>query len=135
MLGELVEDLKGRVTCRRVLSHHEGGLKMELTIEQTGKSLGVEVMDMTTFETVMKPGGIMFGIGQGVTMGKGGEMAMYHANGVGKMTGKGSASSFRGALYVMTQSPKWASLNGIPLVFEYEEDENGNTRVKSWEWK
>ena len=135
MLGELVCDFKGRLTCRRILPHQDGGMKMELSMEETGKILGVEVMDMTTFETTMKPGGIMFGIGQGVTMGKGGEMALYHANGVGKKTGKGSASSFRGVLYLTTQSPKWASLNGTALVFEYEADENGNTRVQAWEWK
>ncbi len=135
MLGELVVDLKGAVKGRRVIPHHEGGIKFEISTEQSGKVLGVDVIDMTTYEAMMKPGGILFGMGQGATMGKGGEMAMYHANGVGKMTGKGSAVSFRGALYMMSQSPKWASLNGTALIFEYEEDEQGNTRTKAWEWK
>jgi len=135
MLGEMVCDLRGKITGRRVIPYHEGGMKMEVSTEQTGKVLGVDVMDMTTYETMMKPGGVLFGMGQGMTMGKGGEMGMYYANGVGKMTGKGSGVSFRGALYMMSQSPKWASLNGAALVFEYEADENGNVRIKAWEWK
>jgi hypothetical protein len=135
MLGELVCELKGKVKVRRVLPHHEGGMKVEVSTESSGKLLGVDVTDMTTYEATMQPGGFLFGMGQGATLGKGGEMAMYRANGVGKMTGKGSAVSFRGALYMMSPSPRWASLNGTALVFEYEEDENGNTGVKVWEWK
>ena len=133
MLGNKVCELKGKVTGRRVIPHHEGMIKMEISTEQTGTVLGVEVMDMTTYEAVMKPGGILWGMGQGATMGKGGEMGMYHASGIGKMMGM--KSSFRGVLYFMSQSPKWMPLNGIPLVYEYEADENGNIHIQAWEWK
>ena len=134
MLGEMVCELRGKVTGRRILPH-EGMIKIELSTDASGKVLGIEAIDMTTFENIMKPGGIIFGMGQGAIMGKGGEMGMYYVNGVGKMTGKGTGATFRGALYMMSQTPKWSALNGIALIYEYETDENGNTHVKAWEWK
>jgi hypothetical protein len=30
---------------------------------------------------------------------------------------------------------RWARLNGIAAVFEYETDETGNATAKLWEWK
>lgn len=90
---------------------------------------------MVTYKTVMQPNGVLFGKGHGVIMSKSGDMAMYTASGLGKMTGKGSAVSFRGIIYFKTMSPQWASLNSTPVVFEYEADENGNTTAKTWAWK
>jgi hypothetical protein len=51
------------------------------------------------------------------------------------MSGKGSAATWRGAVYYQTASPKWTRLNGIAAVFEYETHENGNTTARVWEWK
>ncbi len=62
-------------------------------------------------------------------------MASWTGQGVGKFTGRGSAVSFRGAVYYQTTSAKLAHLNNIAVVFEYETDENGNTHGKFWEWK
>jgi len=84
---------------------------------------------------VHRPDGTLFGEGHGVLTGQGGESATWIGSGVGRMTGKGSAAIWRGAVYYQTASPKWARLNGVAAVFEYETDEHGNTTAKLWEWK
>ena len=135
MIGEMLVELKGKVTGTRILPQLATTPEIETSIQQSGKMLGTDVMDMTTYRSIMQLNGVLFGEGNGVIMSKTGEMAMYKASGLGKMTGKGSAVSFRGVIYFQTQSPKWASLNGTPYVFEYETDENGNTHTKTWAWK
>jgi len=54
---------------------------------------------------------------------------------IGRLTGKGSAVVWCGAVYYQTTSPQWARLNGVAAIFEYGTDENGNTTAKLWEWK
>lgn len=68
-------------------------------------------------------------------MGKGGEAATWQGRGVGRPTGRGLGASWRGSLVYQTASPKWARLNSVVIVVEYEIDENGNATVKEWEWK
>ena len=36
---------------------------------------------------------------------------------------------------LQTSSAKFAHLNSVAIVFEFEVDENGNTHAKFWEWK
>lgn len=72
----------------------------------------------------------LFGEAHGIVTGAGGETATWVANGVGKMTGKGSAASWRGAVYYQTAAPPWARLNSVVAVFEYEADGNGNSTAK-----
>lgn len=135
MIGEMISDLHGKVTVIRILPQLATTPKIETSISQSGKMLGLDVTDMTTYSSIMQPNGVLYGEGNGVAMSKSGDMAMYKASGLGKMTGKGSAVSFRGIIYFQTMSQKWASLNGTPVVFEYETDENGDTTAKTWAWK
>jgi hypothetical protein len=135
MIGEMIGELKGKVTGTRILTPHETTPKIETSQSQSGKILGLETMDMTTYWSIMQPNGMLYGEGNGVIMSKSGDMAMYKASGVGKMTGKGSAVSFRGVLYFQTMSQKWAALNSSSFVYEYDTDEMGNTSVKIWAWK
>ena len=53
-------------------------------------------------------------------------MGTYIGSGAGRFTGKGSAVSFRGAIYYQGASGKLAPLNGLALVYEWDVDDNGN---------
>ncbi len=135
MLGEMIGEVRGKITGNRVLPSEGQAPKVETSMQQSGKILGVEVTDMGTYCSVARAVGGLYGEGQGVTMTKDGEVATWTGQGVGRFTGRGSAVSFRGALYYQTTSTELARLNSIAIVFEYETDENGNTHAKFWEWK
>ncbi len=133
MLGEQLGELRGKRTGRRVLSV-DGGFKVEVAFESTGRMLGVDTMEIGTYWSVSRPDGSMYGEGQGVVMTHDGEVATWKGGGVGKFVG-GGAVSFRGAIYYTTASQKLARLNGGATVFEFDADSEGNTHSKLWEWK
>ncbi|HEY3116654.1 MAG TPA: hypothetical protein VGK54_07935 [Chloroflexota bacterium] len=134
MLGEKVLEETGKVTGQRTLPSEGGGPKVETSFQTTGKLCGVDETSIITYEAVMRLDGTLFGDGQGVIMGKGGEAATFRAQGVGVMKADGSIS-FRGAAYYQSAHPTWARLNSVAGVFEYEQDANGNTKGQVWEWK
>jgi hypothetical protein len=87
--------------------------------------------------SIIRPGGILHGEGQGLYMTKdgSGETATWTGQGVGRLTGGGRVS-YRGSLFFRANSTgKLSFLNNIVTVFEYEVDESGNTTAKMWEWK
>jgi hypothetical protein len=43
--------------------------------------------------------------------------------------------SYRGAIYLDSQSEKLQRLNSTAVVFEYEADADGNSSNKFWEWR
>jgi hypothetical protein len=133
MLGEQIGEEQGKVISRRVLSV-DGGTKMEVSLQSTGKLLGVETRSTTTYWAGIRPDGTLYGEAQGLVLGKGGEQATFKAQGVGKLL-DGGAVSYRGAQYFYSASPKLSRLNSIAVVFEYEADADGNTKSKTWEWK
>ncbi|MGQ0734627.1 MAG: hypothetical protein ACT4QD_13350 [Acidobacteriota bacterium] len=134
MLGDKLADSKGRVTGRRVLPNPGGGPKMETSFEGGAKLAGVEAKETGTYESYVRADGTLFGSGNGVVMGKGGELATWVGSGVGKVKKDGSVS-YRGAVYYETASAKWKRLNSVAAVFEYEVDAQGNTSAQIWEWK
>ncbi len=134
MLGEKIGEESGKVTSRRVLPNPGGGPKMETSFEGGGTLLGVPETGTGTYWSVLRPDGILYGEGQGVVMGKKGELATWVGQGVGTI-GKDGAVSYRGALYYQSSSARWKRLNGVAGVFEYEVDGQGNTRSQLWEWK
>ncbi|MFZ3166594.1 MAG: hypothetical protein WA130_03190 [Candidatus Methanoperedens sp.] len=136
MLGEMIGETQGKITVSRVLPFEGEELapKVESSFQDSGKILGVEVTNIGTYWSTVRAGGL-YGEGQGIVMTKDGEMASWTGQGVGKFTGSGSASIWRGSLFYQTSSQKLARLNNIVVVFEYEVDENGNTHDKLWEWK
>jgi hypothetical protein len=133
MLGEQIGDDRGKVMARRVLSV-DGGAKMEVSFESTGKLLGVEHRSTITYWASVRPDGSLYGEAQGLVVGKGGERATFKAQGVGKLSDSG-AVSYRGAQYYYSDTPKLSRLNSIAAVFEYEADAEGNSKIKIWEWK
>jgi len=134
MLGEKVGESTGKVTSQRVLPNPGGGPKMETSFQANGKLLGVDETETGTYWAVVRSDGTLFGEGQGVMMGKDGEMATWVGQGVGTI-GKGGVVSYRGAIYYQSASPKWSRLNSVAALFEFEVDAQGNSRSQLWEWK
>ena len=133
MLGEQLGEETGKVIVRRILPS-DGGPKIEVSVQSTGKLLAIETRSMVTYTASMRPDGSVYGEGQGIFMGKNGEAASFRGAGAGKL-GSGGAVSYRGAIYIDSQSEKWQRLNSVALVFEYEADADGNTRNKLFEWR
>ena len=134
MLGEKIGEGSGRVTTRRVLANPGGGPKMETSFESAGKLLGVEVKETGTYWSAVRPDGTLYGEGQGILMGKKGEMATWVGQGVGTIKDNG-AVAYRGAVYYQTSTEAWLRLNRIASVFEFEVDAEGKSRSELWEWK
>jgi hypothetical protein len=117
MIGEKVAELSGRTTARRVLSG-ETQPAMEVSFEQMGKVLGVDVTDVGTYTAKFEPDGYLHGHGQGIGMTKDGDHVTWKGDGVGRFTGKGI--QYRGSIFYKTTSQKLAKLNGRCFVFEYD---------------
>jgi hypothetical protein len=133
MLGEQIGEEAGKVMVRRVISV-DGGTKVEVTVQSTGRLLGIETRNSVTYCAGIRPDGSLYGEAQGLVMAKGGERATFKAQGVGKLH-DGGAVSYRGASYYYSDSPNLRRLNTVATVFEYEADADGNTTSKLWEWK
>ena len=134
MVGEKLGDSTGKVTVQRVIQNPGGSPKMETSFRASGTVLGVSQQETGTYAAVMRGDGTLFGEGQGILMGAQGEMATWVGQGVGTVKPDG-AVSFRGAIYYQSPTPKWARLNGIAGIYEYEVDAQGNTKAQLWEWK
>ena len=134
MLGELISEEKGKVTMHRVMRSRGRGHKIEITFQTAGKLAGSDSKDLGTYYSVIRPGGFLFGQGQGIIMTKDGDSISWVGQGTGKMKPDGGVS-FRGAVYYETSSPKLARFNGMAVVYEHETDASDNCTTKSWEWK
>jgi len=133
MLGEQIGEETGKVLVRRVISV-DGGTKVEVSVQSTGKLLGVEIRSNVTYLAGLRPDGSLYGEAQGLVVGKGGEQASFKAAGVGKLL-EGGAVSYRGASYYYSDSPNFRRLNTIAVVFEYSADAEGSSKSKAWEWR
>ncbi|MGD1072281.1 MAG: hypothetical protein ABSB15_19320 [Bryobacteraceae bacterium] len=131
MLGELIAQGGGKRNVRRVLSTEP--IEVEVTFEAAGKVLGVDYMEIGTYTSEIRSDGTIYGEGHGVLMTAEGGITWKGA-GVGVFKERG-AVSYRGAIYFHTAVAKFAQLNTVAGVFEFEVDENGNTQTKVWEWK
>jgi hypothetical protein len=144
MLGDLIYEHKGKVIGQRVLGNasEKGEVvvlpKIETTFSADAKLKGtIDITDTGTYLSIIRPGGMLHGEGQGLYMTKdgSGETATWTGQGVGRLTGGGRVS-YRGSLFFRANlTGKLSFLNNIVTVFEYEVDESGNTTAKMWEWK
>lgn len=136
MLGDKIGAFQGKILGQRVLPS-EGLPKFETTAEGTGTILGVPARVMATYWSAMQPDGSLYGetVGPCPTITENGNTAAYRGSGVGRFTGRGSAVSFRGAVFFRGGTGKLASLNGLAIVFEWDVDEHGNGQFNLWEWK
>jgi hypothetical protein len=134
MLGDKLANVTGRIVLRRVLPSVSGAARTESTQRGTGTLLGVGYQETSTYESELRPDGTVFGMGQGIYMGAGGEVATWTGQGVGTFTKDGGVS-FRGAIYLYSTSAKWQRLNAVASVFEYEVDADDNYKATLTEWK
>lgn len=134
MLGEQLGEERGKLGGHRVIRSGAGGPRIEVTFQTTGKLLGMECKDIGTYWSAMRPGGFLYGEGQGIIMTADGDSIVWVGQGTGRFQPTGGLS-WRGAVYYETASPKFARLNGQAAVFEHETDANDNVVTKTWEWK
>lgn len=132
MLGELLGEATGKRIVRRTLSSDP--LKVEVSFEDSGKMLNVEVNGFGTYWSVVRPDGALYGEGEGAFITQDGEILSWKGSGLGKIK-EGGAVSYRGILYYRTASQKLARLNTLAGVFEYDVAPDGSTKLKVWEWK
>jgi hypothetical protein len=134
MLGEKLGEETGKVTLQRVIPNGGATPKMETTFQANIKLLGIEGTNTATYWSALRPDGTLYGEGHGLVMGKGGEMASWIGQGIGIFK-KDGALGFRGAVYYSTTASKWTGLNNVAAIFEFDIDNQGNTRSQTWEWK
>jgi hypothetical protein len=137
MLGEKLGEFQGKVTGQRVLPSDGPGPKMETSFEISGTMLGIEAAMLGTYWSTVRPDGMLYGECpmQGIITIQGGEVGTWTAAGVGRFTGKGSAVSFRGAIYFQTVPQKLARISQVAVLYEWEIDEQGHCKTPFWEWK
>jgi len=138
MLGEKVSEWRGKNVSQKMLpSEVSGPPRFEVTGEASGTILGIEATLMVTYQGTVRPDGLIYGEcqNQGFIMTKDGDMATFTASGLGRFTGQGQATSWRGPIYHQTASQKLARLNEVVIVYEWDIDENGNIEGTFWEWK
>jgi len=134
MLGDKIGEEMGKVTVRRVLPCQGAGPTVETSFQAEGSILGLAHRTIGTYTSTIRPDGYLIGSGQGVVMNAEGGAASWVGQGVGTL-GKDGSVRYRGAIFYQTASPKWARLNGVAAVFEYDVDPQGNTKAGIWEWK
>ena len=88
MLGEQIYEHKGKIIGQRILDvSEEAGLpKIETTFSASAKVKGTDITDIGTYWSIIKPGAVLYGEGQGVytTKDGSGEMATWTGQGVGR---------------------------------------------------
>jgi hypothetical protein len=132
MLGPQIEEGQGKRTARRIIAT-EPGPKVEATVEETQKLLGIEGLTLITYTSSIKPDGSLDGEGEGIFLSPQGDRVTWKGIGVGRFT-EGGAIHYCGSLSFTTTSQKLAKLNGISGVFQWEIDAQGNTHSKIWEY-
>ena len=136
MLGEKIGTFQGKISGQRVLPSKGERPKLETTAEINGTILGSTARMMATYWSAVLPDGSLYGEcpGQSVTITQDGDIGTFRAAGAGRITGQGSAVSFRGALYYQGATGKLRPLNGVAVVYEWDVDEQGNCKFDLWEW-
>lgn len=131
MIGEQIEELKGKITGQRVV----GVDTMETTVSSSGTIRGTQVTQILTFVGRPTSEGVIHGIGMGMTMAGESGVATFTGEGVGRFGSSGNIS-WRGSIFYKTSSNgKLSFLNNMVEVFETEIDAEGNFSHKAWEWK
>jgi hypothetical protein len=137
MLGDKLGDGIGKVIGTRMLPGDDYRyVKMEVTIQESGKVCGVDTTNIGTYVVFERVPGQIYGEGQGILQSTEGEGAIWKGHGVGKMTGKGMAMAIRFSVaYQAGPSGKLSRLNDVLVIGEHDVDEAGNTKTTFWEWK
>src|ERR671931_2751060 len=139
MLGELIEELKGKITGQRVIEVEPPTI--EISVSSRGNIRGIQVTQILTFVGRPKRSegeGVIHGKGGGITMAgqQSEEVATFTGEAVGRISSSGS-TKWRGSIFYSKSSSKGklSFLNNMIVVFESEIDVEGNFTHKAWEWK
>jgi len=136
MLGDKLGVLTGKVTGQRVLPPEGGGPKVEITFEVSGAIAETPVTMLGTYWSTVLPDGRIYGeCPAGVIMTQDGGTGTWTAAAIGRFTGTGGATSFRGAQYYQAVPAGLERLANVAVLFEWEVDENGGAKADLWEWK
>lgn len=131
MLGELIGEFEGISTGTRVLP--EG--RLEGSGQGTGKILGTNATMIFTGVLSPLPTGIIMNKGNSIITTIDGDTILANGKGIANLTGKGEEATESGASYLMTQTEKFMRLNKVVGLYEFESKENGDWKIKIWEWK
>jgi hypothetical protein len=137
VIGDKVWEGSGRTIGMRILPGEDFRyVKMEVSIEGSGKALGVDATNTGTFAAFERVPGQMYAEGQGIVMTADGESAIWNGHGVGHPTGDGMGLSVRYSVaFQASPTGKLASLNGVLGVGEFESKADGSWTDTNWEWK
>jgi len=136
VLGDKIGEMTGRVISTRVLPGDDYRfIKMEITVQENGKILGVDGMNIGTYVVYERVPGQIYGSGQGLVEAGGGEGAIWNGHGVSKMAA-GMQAAFRFSLaFQAGQGGTLSRLNEVLVIGEHDVDTDGNTKTTLWEWK
>ncbi len=134
-LGDLVYEETGKVTGTRVLSSDASGTKLELDLQTSGKIRGVAHNCLWTYTQLTRSDGSIYGEGKGFMTTQDGDVLHLAGSGSGQAPAPGGSTKFRVMIHVYTTSEKYADLNTIGLVGNYDVDADGNTVFSCFEWK
>ncbi len=136
MLGDKVVELSGQSSAMRVLPGDDYRyIKVETSIQATGKILGADGMAMATFVSFERVPGQMYSEGQGLVATNDGESAIWNGHGIGHMTEGGGMSIRYAIAYQASPTGKLAALNGALAIGEFESKPDGSFTTTEWLWK
>ena len=134
-LGELVLDETGTIDEVRELSNDASGIKNEIKLTLKGTIRGVAETTKWTYSALVRPDGSVYGEGTAVMTTADGDVLNLTGAGAAKAAGPGESTHFRTMLYSHTTSAKFADLNHVGLVGEYDITPDGKATNRNWEWK
>jgi len=137
MLGEKLGEEQGRVTSRRILKGDAAGsyMRVEISFEAQGTLLGVQCMNLGTYEIIGRGPGQMYGEGQGIIQGTNGEEGIWNGHGVGEDAGNGLLK-FAASIVFQTNTPALTRLNGVLVLVEHSINMMDNSAKSAlYEWK
>ncbi len=129
MLGKQIEEGRGKRTGRRVIATNP--LKIEATVEEVARVLGVEGMSIITYTSQIKADGSLEGEGEAAFATPDGDIVTWRGVGVGRF-GEGGSIHYCGSLSFNTTSPRFRELNGVSGIFHWEIDAQGNSHSEMW---
>ena len=134
-LGEQLGTASGTITGTRVLAPEGQQLKVEVSFSGRGTMLGEDITDFGTYCQTVRSGGVLYGEGDVLWLSNDGESVRWWGFGVGHPTGPPPAGHFGVCGSAQTESQRFARLNSVATVVEYDVDAEGDYRWTLWEWK
>jgi len=134
-LGDLVLEETGNVTGIRVLSSDASGINLEINLQTSGTVRGVAETTLWTYTQLTRPDGSILGGGTGVMTTQDGDVIHLRGNGSGEAGAPGGTTKFRVMIHPYSASPKYADMNTIGWVGNYDVNADGSATSQFWEWK